>query len=480
MTPDASRRVSPSPTATVSPAAEPVSTREWLQKTHAQLKDLMPAGAPAALLTEDMVVAEGQPVDVFKHFNMRRKSLQSVLGNWEGISYTAQAACRSYCIDEPAPPWDGFEDVWIPITEKLSMNGRLGFAQRDGKIIDAECIVILPGLFGDNGVQRTKDLAVFLRDSGFHVLALELRGHGRTEYRYPDRYHTFGVVETNDLMAVDDWLMTQPHVQRTGLVGYCWGANIALLAAWDEVCLLDDPSISPELAAILVEHQPRPRFTAGVIAFSPILRWEDLMDDLEQPVSSMKQPVYAAIQQTVEDREVRKGYAEPHYSLRKLVHDEFVGYNTPLPNDEREGFPFTRLMPYKNEPIYDKMSIVRTPVLIVHGCNDPLAPSQDVADFIAGVDNPRVAAVILPSGGHVGFAAYAKEYYYSLIANFFDPTVGPAAGVTETASQIAVSAATRMDGRAGSPAAHPLPPGIGAAQPAEPLAFAKADTATRP
>ena len=38
-----------------------------------------------------------------------------------------------------------------------------------------------------------------------------------------------------------------------------------------------------------------------------------------------------------------------------------------------------------------------------------------------------VAAVVLPGGGHIGVAAYAKKYYYSLMMNFFDASLAPRA-----------------------------------------------------
>jgi len=72
------------------------------------------------------------------------------------------------------------------------------------------------------------------------------------------------------------------------------------------------------------------------------------------------------------------------------------------------------------------------PVLIVHAANDPLAPAQEVADLFSRVKNPNVAAIILPSGGHVGFAAYNRAYYFSLIMNFFDPKTGPVAAPDST------------------------------------------------
>ena len=126
-----------------------------------------------------------------------------------------------------------------------------GFRQGGGRLalLRADCIVLLPGLFGDNGVLRTRDLAIALRDQGFHVLALELRGHGQTDRRYPNVYYTFGVLECQDLLRVSEWLEDSfAHVSRTGLVGVCWGANLGLLTAWFDGRGPDDPSITPELA----------------------------------------------------------------------------------------------------------------------------------------------------------------------------------------------------------------------------------------
>ena len=53
--------------------------------------------------------------------------------------------------------------------------------------------------------------------------------------------------------------------------------------------------------------------------------------------------------------------------------------------------------------------------------------ADDLADLIAVTPNPNVAGVILDGGGHIGFIPYNRAYTYSLIVNFFDPTVGAAA-----------------------------------------------------
>jgi len=410
------------------PTSQP-DTRTWLVDAHAQLADLLPRSDRSALLTAHLTDASGDPIGVYNHFNVNARRLRKLLGNMNGIRFTAQGASQDYHIDTPAPHWPGFDDVWIPVQPGLALAGRLGFAvDPRGQKRSADCIVILPGFFGDNGVQRTQDLARFLVGAGFHVLALEIRGHGQTEARYPDMYHTFGVMETDDLMVVADWLQQYPQVHELGLIGYCWGANIALLTAWYENH--DDTdvgrSIPPSLVAHLHDVPDRRRFQAGVIAFSPIVNWEKMMAELEQPRSYMSDPIYASIQQICRERCQRKGYEPVSGSLRQLIESEYNVLGVELDGGYEAGFSFLRLIDYQGEPAYDKLERARVPVLIVHAANDPLSPAQQIADLISTVDNPQVAALMLPDGGHVGFAAYAKAYYYNLIANFFDPTYGAA------------------------------------------------------
>jgi hypothetical protein len=172
-----SRRVQPSADV---PAAPP-STRAWLRAAHAQLIDLLPPDDPPVLLTEDLATAENRPRDVFAHFDLDPDALHTVIGNYSGLRCTAQGASQDMTVDAPPPPWSGFDDVWIEMADGVRLAARLGFAKDGDRRRDADCIVILPGFFGDNGVVRTRDLARFLLDSGFHVLALEMRGHGQTE-----------------------------------------------------------------------------------------------------------------------------------------------------------------------------------------------------------------------------------------------------------------------------------------------------------
>lgn len=431
-------RMDPGQVAHISMAADTVgsdrSTRSWLTSAHAELERLLPPSGPQAMLTEDF--APGQ--SVYKHFKVNPKGLRTLLGNPEGLRCTAQGASQSQYIDQRPPDWPGFDDIWIPVSDELSLFGRMGLAQSDEGPMPADGIVILGGLLGDIGVFRTRDLAMFLRDSGLHVLALEPRGHGQTEARHPDVAYTFGVVETDDLMLVADWLQDQPQVTRTGLVGFCWSANSALLAAWYEGRPANDPAIAEDAKKLFRAERDRPRFEAGIIAFSPIVQWEQLVEQLETPRLKIDDPFLEAVQGTVASRVRRKGYDQPEHSLKRLIESEFE--RGPL-NSVEAGRDFLCLAPHGDRPCSDKLEAARMPVLIVHAANDPLARAQDVADWVAGIHNPRVAAIMLPSGGHVGFAAYAKEYYYSLVRNFFDSVVGAAGSCDNNAAILAAEGA---------------------------------------
>jgi len=403
------------------------TARSWLHQAHNQLSHLLPSKARLTLLTEDMVNPDGTPRDVFRHFVKPKESLNYLMLNYYAMEQTAQVVGPGIGVDRIPPAWPGFEQIWIPVDDDLELSGRIGLAKKDGKPIKANCIVILPGMWGDNSIKRTRDLALALLDSGFHVLALELRGHGRTETRYPDAYYTFGIQETQDLMKVSEWLEDHPYINRIGLVAFCWGTNHAMLAAWYDGRKSDDPSISDRIRRILGPVSPRRHFTAGIIGFSPVLRWEDFMDCADTPRFVTQDPAIYFYQGTLRERSERKGYLDHDGNLRRLINQEFAHSCLTSSINVYEAYDFLRFLPYRGLDDGDKMEFARTPVLIVHAANDPLLPAQDIADLIAQTSNPNVAAIILPGGGHIGFPAYDRTYYFSLIINYFDPQNGIAA-----------------------------------------------------
>jgi predicted alpha/beta-fold hydrolase len=405
---------------------EHTTPREWLSRTQPQLSHLLGRAANDVLLTDDIVDDSGQTIDVLKHFRLSGKNLRTLLGNGVGLSHSAQAIGSGDGIDAPPPDWPGFENITIPVSSGVELSGRLGLAMRDGRTLDADCIVLLPGLFGDNAIFRTRDLAAALRANGFHALALEIRAHGQTEARDPDAYYTFGALETVDLLLVSEWLESRPHVERTGLVGFCWGANLAMLTAWYDGKPSDHPSVAENLKKRLPPVSPVRHYRAGAMAFSCVPRFEELLVEMETPVGFVRDPVLHNVQNTVRERMIRKRHPNPNHSLRTLLDVELARSSIHYDGDAEDVLRFLRFLPFRGKPSGHKLDSCRVPLLIVHGANDPLCPVQDVADLIATTDNPNVAALLLPGAGHVGFAPYARAYYFNLILSFFDPQIGAA------------------------------------------------------
>ncbi len=401
-----------------------LAARAWLRRTHHELAYLLPPAERPVLLTEELTGADGQPIRIYTQLFKDRERVHTVLGNYEGMLHSAQATGSDCYVDDAAPLWPGCRRVWVPVGAGLELSAQLGLAQRDGVPLDADCIVIIPGFFGDSSPFRSRDLGQAFLAEGLHVLALEQRGTGQTEARYPEVPNTFGLFETGDLLAVSEWLQRQPHVRRTGLVGCCWGANGVLLAAWEDGRPADDAESARRLRAVQRPARALRHYEAGVIAFSPTLRFEEFADRTAQRWSVWSNAVLQRFQLEVERRQRRKGYAVTGY-LRDLVDSELQRSAQWYPEIVSDGYDYLRLLPYNGRPAGDKLEAVRVPTLIVHAINDPMANAQDVPDLIATVENPNVAALMLPGGGHLGFAAYARRYYYSLLINFFDPQRGP-------------------------------------------------------
>ncbi|MFO0837560.1 MAG: alpha/beta fold hydrolase [Phycisphaerae bacterium] len=410
------------------PAPREFSTRDWLRQVSSQLAPLLPSEDRPPLLTEDLVAPDGPPIDVYRYFRERKQDQHRILGNFFGLMHSAQAAGAHELVGEP-PNWAGFEDVWVPVSPDVSLSGRFGLVRLDGQVQRADCIVLISGLFGDLAVQRTHDIAQSLLGAGHHVLALEMRGLGRTGERFPNVRYTYGGMEVGDLLAVDNWLRQRPDVRETGLVGHCWGANLALLAAWEDGRDDDDPDVGALYRPFLRPRDGRVHYPLGVMAFSPVVKWEELLDILaRERWSAWVDPVLSKLQGDIEKRADRWGLAPNNGSLRALILSEVA--RSALPNDPEihdQGFRYLRIMP--SSPSGNKLEKARVPVVIVHAVNDPLGPAQHIADLFADVANPNVAGMVLAGGGHVGFAPYARAYFYNLLTAFFDPHIGVAARV---------------------------------------------------
>jgi len=395
--------------------------RQWLVNAHEKLKYLLPRHHKPTLLTDELSDPSCRPVDLVARYSLKPDKLESMFVNFLGLSYSAQVTGAD-AGNTPAPKWPGFIDIWVPINADLKLAGRLGMARgADGKVISADCIVLLPGLCGGNNVIRQRDLAVALKANGLHVLAVETRGQGQTAVRYPNVACTWGIFESSDLLVVSDWLEAKPNVRRTGLIGFSWGGSHALLTAWAEGQPARHLSIAPQIAKVLPKLPKGRRYRAGVLVFSPVLDLEVLTEKLATPQPYLIHPVRAGLQKTIRNWKTLRGFPNPTGALHDVIRCRQLDYEGSYEDQVR----FVRFLPYKGKPAGDKFANIRVPLLIVHGADDPIAPVQTVANLTTGLKNPNVATIILPSGGHIGFAPYAKSWFYSMVLSFFDPTKGP-------------------------------------------------------
>lgn len=69
--------------------------------------------------------------------------------------------------------------------------------------------------------------ATVLAEAGYHVLMIDLRGHGRSE----GNLLTYGYQEALEVRAGVDFLLTQPGVEQVGVLGHSLGGSAVVRAA---------------------------------------------------------------------------------------------------------------------------------------------------------------------------------------------------------------------------------------------------------
>jgi pimeloyl-ACP methyl ester carboxylesterase len=436
------------------PGGRPPPAREWLETVHARTADLLPEADRGVLTTAAL---PDDPAEVFRRFAVNPAKLGSILGNFGGLMHTAQVAKGDTEGDKVFGPepraWPGFDSVWVPVEwtdgrrpdpvapgprppdgsrrRNVRLFGRLG-VHRDaaGRPVPADAVVIAVGFLGNLHGYRYRDLSTALFERGYHVLCVEVRGHGQTGKVEPDVPMTFGLLEASDLIRCSAWLREECAARRVGLIGFSWGALEALLAAWLDGVRVRPPGAETDPVWRRVpQPTDRPAFDAGVISMSPILDLRLMADSFEIHHNLLSDPVRAYVQQALMEYQRVRGAGDVDHRVwsfvrfeagRSVLAGEYGGV-APL---ERAGLDFLTL---RGATGAAKMDAARVPVLIVHGGNDPLSPADLIAELGRRTANPNVATLLLPGSGHGGLPAVSAPYYYSLVLNFLSPVSGPSA-----------------------------------------------------
>ncbi len=103
--------------------------------------------------------------------------------------------------------------------------------------IDPQAIILVHGI----NANRTALLpqALMLHEAGYHLLLIDLRGHGKSE----GGQVTYGFREALDVQAAADFLGTQAEVKQIGVLGTSLGGAAVVRAA----------ALDPRLKAVVVE-----------------------------------------------------------------------------------------------------------------------------------------------------------------------------------------------------------------------------------
>ncbi len=131
---------------------------------------------------------------------------------------------------QPEPPPEGFETVSLSAADGTPL--ACWYAAGE----NGACVILVHG--SKSNLSSVRSHAAFLREAGYGVLALTLRGHGGSG----GRGNAFGWRCDQDIAAAADYLQEQ-GVEQIGALGLSLGAEVLLGSAAQE----------PQIAAIVAD-----------------------------------------------------------------------------------------------------------------------------------------------------------------------------------------------------------------------------------
>ena len=125
------------------------------------------------------------------------------------------------------------EDFTVTTSDKKEISGSLYFSE--SKKDESQPLVILVHQFNEDRKQWQQSFIDSLLNSGFKVLAYDIRGHGRSDKQNGELESILSDPEQAplDIKAVIDWAKTRKGIDSTRIaaIGTSVGGNLALYAA---------------------------------------------------------------------------------------------------------------------------------------------------------------------------------------------------------------------------------------------------------
>lgn len=251
-------------------------------------------------------------------------------------------------------------------------------------------IIIAHGLFSSKNMHTIR--AIGLRayyDWGFHVLALDLRNFGDSS-RFSDAPTSWGYRESDDILAVADYLESMDRVSTVGLYGANMGAASALLAAGRSRL---DRSLSGGVVAINGYADAAREVEHISTLSSPTA--EEFITWLTFSILLFLKTTLGGPRPLVDLREYTRQVSSQYYEVGE---DELY----------RKASPVKAMME------------IEVPCLVIHSRDDRVVPVLEEEELEAAAkDNPMVGFIVTPAGGPGLYQVISRKWFYKTLKTFF-------------------------------------------------------------
>jgi uncharacterized protein len=278
----------------------------------------------------------------------------------------------------------------FPVTTQLIDTGEYVKVRVDTQHPDRTArgqLVLVHGLEGSSDASYMRSLAQHALTAGYAVHRFNLRSCGGTEQHCPMLYHA-GL--TADLRSFLEHVRSgEPHIP-IHLVGFSLGGNVVLKLAGE---------LGVSGADLL----------CSVAAVSTPLDLEVCAREIGKPVNRLYEWNFV---RRMKSRLRRKLMLRPEaFSLERLkrlrtLYELDDTYTAPL-----AGFRDARHY-YSTQSAAVFLEEISVPTLVVHAQDDPLIPFRLYQGSAPLSANPHIHTLFPPSGGHLGFIARSKPYFW--------------------------------------------------------------------
>jgi pimeloyl-ACP methyl ester carboxylesterase len=281
---------------------------------------------------------------------------------------------------------DVFEPVMLESQDGTPLFGLMAM-QRGSSAGPA--LILVHGLFSSKNTYGMLSLALkAYYEWHLHVMVLDLRNFGDSG-RFSDAPTSWGYREADDILAAAEYLDSLDAVSTVGLLGVSMGAASSLIAAGRSG--LDRP------------------LSGGVVALNGYA-------DARRAVEHVSTLAPGSLE----------SFASWLFFRAVLLCKTLLGGPRPMSDlGEYTRQVASQYYEVTGEELFRKASPVHcvrdidVPCLIIHSLDDTIVPVEEADDLIeAASDNPMVAAMVLPRGGHALYQLTNPGWFYGTIGTF--------------------------------------------------------------